>query len=84
MKERLIEEAWLLLAEKLEIKPLSGQYIDMRSSFFAGAYAIMTIMRSIGEHYDDDNEEEDVDLIESLHQECREFVAEITYNPEQN
>ena len=84
MKERLIEEAWLLLAEKLDIKPQSGLYIDMRNSFFAGAYTIMTIMRSIGANYDADNEEADVALIESLHQECREFVAEITYNPEQN
>lgn len=82
MKERLIEEAWLSLAEKLlGIKPPSRQYTDMRNSFFAGAYTVMTFMRSLGENY---TEDEAIKIIEILHQECREFVAEVTYDPEQN
>lgn len=81
MKERLIEEAWMLLAEKLDIKPQSGPYIDMRNSFFAGAYTIMTIMRSLGANY---TEDEAINIIEIMHQECSGFIAEVTYDPEQN
>ena len=84
MKEGLIEQAWQQLAKVLELEPFSPQCTDMRNSFFAGAYTIMTIMRSIGTNYDDDNAETDVALIESLHQECQVFKAEVTYNPEQN
>ena len=79
-----IQRMWMLLAKKLELEPLSRQYTDMRNSFFTGAYTIMKVMEDIGANHNKDDEEEYIDLIESLHQECREFKAEVTYNPEQN
>jgi hypothetical protein len=84
MQTRLIQQAWMLLAKGLGLEPPSRQYTDMRNSFFAGAYTIMRVMKDIGADDDSDNVESHIDLIESLHQECREFKAEVTYNPEQN
>lgn len=79
-----IQQAWLLLAETLEIEPNHNIYTDLRNSFFTGALTIMTFMESVGKNHANNTEDADVAFVESLHQECEEFRIAVIYDPEQN
>jgi hypothetical protein len=83
MEARFLETAWLALATNLNLKPGGIQYIEMRRAFFAGAYTVMGILKAIGQN-SDESEEADVDILESMHQECEAFRLDVTHDPNQN
>jgi len=83
-----IARSWLRLATELKLTPKSIPYIEMERAFFCGAYAVMSVMKKIGEDIEEGDEEEMeliyIQQIEAMWQECEAFKAAMLFDPEQN
>jgi|WetSurMetagenome_2_1015567.scaffolds.fasta_scaffold03374_3 hypothetical protein len=51
------------------------QKIEMEKAFYAGAFSVLILMLNIGG--DDISEEAGVQMLETLHEECRQFKERI-------
>ena len=76
MKAPSINELWISYMD--EVLPKDAPAVQIQESkraFVAGARGVIGILLAIGD--DSVSEEQGVDIIEALHQECRAFVKDV-------
>ena len=68
-----VTEAWEGFAAKVipSLEPTHRQYIDMQSTFYAGALSILELCKALGDESVD--EEKAGDLLSSIHDELQDF-----------
>ena len=71
-----IQEAWTSYMDEVIPKDAPTiQIQELKRAFVAGAKAILEIVTQIGE--DDITEDQGVEILESIHEECRTFVKDV-------